>query len=73
MPYIEVWADVDLDNFSDDDIEEEYRSRELGNKQENDYYVKSLANKIYENRAMGKPYMSEMDQLIEKLTGRIVT
>ena len=30
MPYIQVDVDVDLDDFSDDDIRDEYESRGLG-------------------------------------------
>jgi hypothetical protein len=65
MPEVEVWTtvDVDLDDFSDDDLIEELERRGLG-AEVNTSTASELITYIYEKRRVGKDYQTELDQLI---------
>lgn len=67
--YIEV--DVDLNEFSDDDLLDELESRGLG-ADAPDTTSSELIGKIYEKKRLGKSYDLELDQLIYQVTGRII-
>ncbi len=67
--YVEV--DVDLDEFSDEDLLDELESRGLG-PDAPDTTSSELVGIIYEKRRMGKAYEQELDQLIYQVTGRII-
>lgn len=63
-----VTVDVELDEFSDEDLIEELDRRgcaltDSGTK---------LVEKIYQNRRLGKDFKTELDQLIYLVTGRVV-
>ena len=59
MAYIEI--DVDLKDFSDDDIYEDAIARELFSV---DYDIAVLIRSLYEKRRLGKDYQSELDKII---------
>ena len=67
--YSEVEVDVNMEDFSDDDILEEAEIRGLnidgGNYDE-------LINKIFQLRRLGKPFDRELDEYLYLKTGRIV-
>jgi hypothetical protein len=67
MAYIEI--NVDLDDFSDDDIYEEAIDRGLFN---SDYGIAVLIRSLYEKRRLGKDYQSELDKIIYETIGKIV-
>jgi hypothetical protein len=67
MAYIEI--NVDLDDFSDDDIREEAIDRGLFN---SDYGINQLIRSLYEKRRLGKDYQSELDKIIYETIGKIV-
>jgi hypothetical protein len=64
MPYV----DIELDEFEDDEIIEEYELRGLGGRQE---YLDSLTE-IYQLRRLGKPYENELNKLICDTLGVVV-
>ena len=67
--YTEVEVDVNMEDFSDDDILEEAEIRGLnidgGNYNE-------LINQIFQLRRLGKPFDRELDEYLYMKTGRIV-
>jgi hypothetical protein len=67
MAYIEI--DVDLKDFSDDDIYDEAIARELFSV---DYDIAVLIRSLYEKRRLGKDYQSELDKIIYETIGKIV-
>jgi hypothetical protein len=67
MAYIEI--DVELNDFSDDDIREEAIDRGLFN---SDYGINQLIIALYEKRRLGKDYQSELDKIIYETIGKIV-
>ena len=67
MAYIEI--DVDLTDFSDDDIREEAIARDLFG---SDYGINQLITELYEKRRLGKDYQSELDKIIYETIGKIV-
>lgn len=71
--YITVSAevDVDLDEFDDVDIANEYYRRNLKNVSGKDE-ITSLLHDIYEKRRLGKDYQRELDNLIYGVIGRVV-
>lgn len=69
--YTEVEVDVDLDDFSDDDLLDELDRRGLG-AEASETTASELINAIYQKRRLGKDYQQELDQLIYATIGRIV-
>ena len=67
MAYIEI--DVDLKDFSDDDIYDEAIARDLFSV---DYDIAVLIRSLYEKRRLGKDYQSELDKIIYETIGKIV-
>jgi hypothetical protein len=67
MAYIEI--DVELNDFSDDDIREEAIDRGLFN---SDYGINQLITTLYEKRRLGKDYQSELDKIIYETIGKII-
>jgi hypothetical protein len=67
MAYIGI--DVDLTDFSDDDIREEAIARDLFG---SDYGINQLITELYEKRRLGKDYQSELDKIIYETIGKIV-
>jgi len=67
--YTEVEVDVDMSDFTDEDILEEAEIRGLnidgGNYNE-------LINQIFQLRRLGKPFDRELDEYLYMKTGRIV-
>lgn len=66
-----VTVDVELDEFSDDDLIEEMDRRGLG-AEVNDSTASELIGVIYEKRRLGKDFERELDQLIYQVTGRVL-
>ena len=62
MPYVnvDVEVDVNLEDFDDDDIIEEYELRGLGERMP----IKEALSEIYHLRRLGKPYENELNKLI---------
>jgi hypothetical protein len=67
MAYIEI--DVDLTDFSDDDIRDEAIARELFS---SDCGINQLITELYQKRRLGKDYQSELDKIIYEAIGKIV-
>jgi hypothetical protein len=67
--YTEVEVDVNMEDFTDEDILEEAEIRGLnidgGNYNE-------LIEKIFQLRRLGKPFERELDEYLYMKTGRIV-
>lgn len=75
MPYITVDVDVDLDEFSDDDLLEELDRRQLasdGSINTINTEIKELIEKIHLKRMFQLDFLKEVDELIYEVTGRIV-
>jgi hypothetical protein len=70
MPYVltEVEVDVNLEDFDDNDIIEEYELRGLGERMP----VKESLSEIYQLRRLGKPYENELNKLICDALGVVV-
>lgn len=70
MPYVnvDVEVDVNLEDFDDDDIIEEYELRGLGERIE----MKEALNEIYHLRRLGKPYENELNKLICDALGVVI-
>jgi hypothetical protein len=68
MPTVETYVEVEveLDEFSDDDLKEELERRGLGAE------VPELIERIYLKRRVGKDYQTELEQLIYQTIGKIV-
>ena len=64
MAYITVDVDVDLDSFTDEELIEEIRARNI------DYYDITLLERIRQRRILGKDYQKELDELIFISLGR---
>lgn len=73
MPEIEVWTtvDVDLDDFSDEDLKEELDKRGLG-AEVPESNATELIERIYLKRRLGKDYQSELEQLIYQTIGKVI-
>jgi len=72
MPYIttEVEVDVNLGDFDDDDIIEEYKSRGFDINGELEF--KEAVNEIYQLRRLGKPFENELNKLICDSLGVVI-
>jgi hypothetical protein len=73
MPEVEVWTtvDVDLDDFSDEDLIDEMERRGLG-AEVDESTATELITQIYQKRRLGKDYQTELEQLIYQTIGKIV-
>lgn len=71
MPYTTVDVDVNLDEFSDDDLLEELDRRQLVSDGINTK-IKELIEKIHLKRMLGLDFFKEVDELIYEVTGRII-
>ena len=73
MPTVEkyVEVDVELTDFSDDDLIEEMESRGLALECDS-LTGTELITAIYQKRRLGQDYQHELDQLIYLGTGRII-
>ena len=67
MAYIEI--DVDLKDFSDDDIYDEAIARNLFSAEDD---IALLVTELYQKRRLGKDYQSELDKIIYETIGKIV-
>jgi len=67
--YSEVEVDVDMSDFSDEDILEEVKLRGLNIDGTNN---NELINNIFQLRRLGKPFERELDEYLYLKTGRIV-
>ena len=67
--YTEVEVDVDMSDFSDEDILEEVEIRGLNIDGTNN---DELINKIFQLRRLGKPFEQELDEYLYLKTGRII-
>ena len=73
MPTVETYVEVDVEltDFSDDDLIEEMESRGLAFEY-NSESGRELITKIYQKRRLGQDYQRELDDLIYLGIGRIV-
>lgn len=73
MPEVEVWTtvDVDLDDFSDEDLLDEIERRGLGAEVE-ESTATELIQSIYQKRRLGNDYQQELEQLIYQTIGKII-
>jgi hypothetical protein len=69
--YTEVEVDVDLDDFTDDDLIDEMERRGLGAELA-ESTATELIDQIYQKRRLGQDYNRDLDQLIYQVTGRII-
>jgi hypothetical protein len=74
MPYINVDVNVDLSEFSDDDLLEELERRKIDVKDNeiDQEIIKELIDKIYLKRMFGLDFLKEVDNLIYYAIGRMV-
>jgi len=68
MPYITV--DVNLSDFSDEEILEEMFSRNLSDKLDSEEI--ELIEKIWQLRRSGLDYQKQLDELIYTVLGKLV-
>lgn len=73
MPTVETYVtvDVELDEFSDEDLIEELERRGKG-LEIDDTNGTELVKQIHQKRRLGKDYQRELDQLIYVVTGHII-
>lgn len=73
MPTVETYVEVDveLDDFSDDDLLDEIDRRGLG-AEVFETTSTELINQIYLKRRMAQDYQRELDQLIYQTIGKIL-
>lgn len=73
MPEVEVWTtvDVELDDFSDDDLIEELEKRGLG-AEVPESTATELITQIYQKRRLNKDYQPELEQLIYQTIGKVI-
>ena len=69
--YTEVEVDVDLDDFTDDDLIDEMERRGLGAELA-ESTATELIDQIYQKRRLGQDYNRDLDQLIYQVTGRVI-
>lgn len=69
--YTEVEVDVDLDDFTDDDLIDEMERRGLAAELA-ESTATELIDQIYQKRRLGQDYNRDLDQLIYQVTGRII-
>jgi uncharacterized protein (DUF4415 family) len=76
MPYMEVWVDPEdnLEEYSDDDLIDELKRR---GQDYNTTFVdadamRSVLEKIWYKRRLGKDYQTELNELIYGVLGKIV-
>ena len=67
MPSINV--DVDLDDFSDDEIIREFAKRDLSITYTE---LMEAVTEIYHLRRLGKPYVTELDKFISDTLGVVI-
>ena len=76
MPEVEVWTtvDVDLDDFTDDDLIEELESRglDLNTQYVDGDTMRELITQVWHRRRMGQDYQQALDQVIWYGIGKIV-
>ena len=68
--YTEVEVDVDLSEFSDDDLLDELAQRDLIPDSHGD--GNELIDKIFQLRRLGKNYEKELDEYLYFKTGRAI-
>jgi hypothetical protein len=73
MPTVETYieVEVELDEFSDDDLKEELERRGLG-AEVPESTATELIESIYLKRRIGKYYQTELEQLIYQTIGKII-
>ena len=73
MPEVEVWTtvDVDLEDFSDEDLLDELDRRGLG-AEVPESTATEIITAIWLKRRMGCDYQAELEQLIYQTIGKIV-
>jgi hypothetical protein len=74
MPTIfkEVDFDVELDDFTDEDLIDELERRGLGADTVGDTTSTELIKEIYAKRRLGQDYQKELNELIYNVVGKIV-
>lgn len=70
--YKEVDFDVELNDFSDEDLIDELDRRGLGADTVGDTTSTELIKEIYAKRRLGKDFSAELDELIYNVVGKIV-
>lgn len=73
MPYINAEVYIDLADFSDEDIEDEYLKRNLDQKQIqlNIDEIQKLAELVYYQRKLSQCYDNNLESLLYAITGRL--
>jgi hypothetical protein len=66
--YVEVGVDVDLEEFSDEEILDEIKQRNLSYSDN----TQELVTSIWLKRRVGGDYQKELDDLIYNIIGKIV-
>lgn len=69
--YTEVEVDVELDDFTDDDLIDEMERRGLAAELA-ESTATELIDVIYQKRRLGQDYNRDLDQLIYQVTGKFV-
>jgi hypothetical protein len=70
MPYVNVH--VDLDDFDDDDLIDELKSRGLSGLVNASSDTKSALMEVYLQRRLGLPYDHLVDKLIYEVLGKVI-
>jgi len=70
--YKEVDFDVELDDFSDDDLIDELERRGYGADTVGETTSTELIKEIYAKRRLGKDFTAELDELIYNVVGKII-
>lgn len=68
--YTEVEVEVNLSDFDTDDLIEELENRGAGSSEFGD--GKEVLEQLYQKRRLGRPYQTELGQLIYLGLGKIV-
>lgn len=65
--YKDIEIEIDLDDFSNDDLVEELESRGIMGRVSN-----MMVRRIYEKRRLGQDYQQDLDKLINEAIGRVI-
>ena len=69
--YTEVEVEVDLEEFSDEDLLDEIDRRGIGSPDINTTFTERITE-IFQKRRLGKDFSKELDDLIYDSIGRII-
>lgn len=71
MPYTTVEVEVDLDDFTTEDLIEELKHRGAYQQEQPEEIIEQLAH-IHRARLCGQPWEDDLDRLLKDILGRAI-